>query len=82
MCKSLASFLVSTLPTTTFLFRRENEFPLTLGRDFSGEVVSCGSLAARQFLPGDEVWGAVMPSQEEGAHAKFVVTSQKLVAFE
>ena len=59
--------------------RADGEFPLTLGRDFSGEVVSCGSCAARRFRPGQKVFGAVLPSTEAGAHSSYVVASQNMV---
>lgn len=50
------------------------EFPLILGRDFSGEVVKTGRLA-RRFKEGDEVWGT--PSViAAGTHGEFVVASQ------
>jgi len=50
------------------------EFPLILGRDFSGEVVKAGRLA-RRFREGDEVWGT--PSViAGGTHGEFVVASQ------
>lgn len=51
-----------------------DEFPLILGRDFSGEVLKTGRLA-RRFQKGDEVWGT--PSViSGGTHAEFVVASQ------
>lgn len=50
------------------------EFPLVLGRDFSGEVVKTGRLA-RRFRKGDQVWGT--PSViAVGTHGQFVVASQ------
>lgn len=51
-----------------------DEFPLILGRDFSGEVVKTGRLA-RRYQKGDRVWGT--PSViTGGAHAEFIVASQ------
>lgn len=51
-----------------------DEFPLILGRDFSGEVLKTGRLA-RRFGKGDEVWGT--PSViSGGTHAEVVVASQ------
>ncbi|KAL9968522.1 hypothetical protein ACROYT_G020629 [Oculina patagonica] len=51
-----------------------NEFPLILGRDFSGEVVKTGRLA-RRFKQGDQVWGT--PSViAGGTHGEFVAASQ------
>ncbi len=57
----------------------DGEFPLTPGRDFSGEVVSCGCQAASNFSPGQKVNGVVLPSQRSGAHQAYVVTNQSLV---
>ncbi|XP_068700671.1 reticulon-4-interacting protein 1, mitochondrial-like [Montipora foliosa] len=51
-----------------------NEFPLILGRDFSGEVVKAGRMA-RRFRKGEQVWGT--PSIiSGGTHCEFVVASQ------
>lgn len=51
-----------------------DEFPLILGRDFSGEVVKTGRLA-RRYKEGDQVWGT--PSViAGGTHGEFVVASQ------
>lgn len=47
-----------------------DRYPLTLGRDFSGEVVAVGP-SAKEFRPGDLVFGAVEPYRS-GAHAEFV----------
>jgi len=47
-----------------------DRYPLTLGRDFSGEVVATGP-CAQNFKPGDLVFGAVEP-QRSGAHAHYV----------
>ena len=49
-------------------------FPLTLGRDFSGEVVDVG-MDVTEFSPGDEVWGALFPTSQ-GSHAEYVVASK------
>lgn len=57
---------------TNFETRITNDrFPLTLGRDFSGEVVATGPCARVHLKPGDLVFGAVEP-QRSGAHAEFV----------
>ena len=57
---------------TNFETRITNDrYPLTLGRDFSGEVVAAGPCARKNFKPGDRVYGAVEP-QRSGAHAEFV----------
>ncbi|XP_025407138.1 reticulon-4-interacting protein 1 homolog, mitochondrial [Sipha flava] len=52
---------------------RPVEFPLTLGRDFSGEVVATGiDVPAVDFTVGDSVMGVVAPYQQ-GCHAELVV---------
>ncbi|XP_052811847.1 reticulon-4-interacting protein 1 homolog, mitochondrial-like [Mya arenaria] len=51
-----------------------SEFPLTLGRDFSGVVTQTGHGVTR-FKPGDEVWGA-LAAQRQGTHSQFCVTSE------
>ncbi|XP_066469196.1 reticulon-4-interacting protein 1, mitochondrial [Tiliqua scincoides] len=55
-----------------------SEFPLTLGRDVSGEVMECG-LNVSYFKPGDEVWAAV-PPWKQGTLSEFVVASGNEVA--
>jgi NADPH:quinone reductase-like Zn-dependent oxidoreductase len=57
---------------------RTLEFPLTLGRDFAGEVVECG-LGVRGIRPGDKVWGVTSP-QHQGSHAQFVVATTDTVS--
>ncbi|XP_014784767.1 reticulon-4-interacting protein 1 homolog, mitochondrial [Octopus bimaculoides] len=52
-----------------------SEFPLILGRDFSGTVVSVGKNVT-SFQPGDEVWG-VVGAHNQGSHAQFCVASTK-----
>lgn len=53
------------------------DFPLTLGRDFAGEVVECG-LGVHDLRPGDQVWG-VVPPHHQGSHAEYVLASSSLV---
>lgn len=48
-----------------------DRYPLTLGRDFSGEVIATGPYA-KKYKPGDLVYGAIDP-QRSGAHAEYVV---------
>lgn len=56
---------------TNFEPRTTNDrYPLTLGRDFSGEVVATGP-CARDYKVGDKVFGVVEP-QRSGAHAQYV----------
>lgn len=54
------------------------EFPITLGRDFCGKIVSKG-LGEYNVLPiGSRVWG-VVPVHQQGSHAEYVVVDAKLV---
>lgn len=55
-----------------------DRYPLTLGRDFSGEVVACGPYSDKNLKPGDQVFGAIEP-QRSGAHAEYVVASSNCV---
>ena len=55
------------------------EFPLTLGRDFSGIVVSKGHGVGDRLKLGDEVWG-VVPIERQGCHANYVVVDDRLVS--
>lgn len=57
---------------TSFETRITNDrYPLTLGRDFSGEVIAVGPCAKDKFKPGDLVYGSVEP-QRSGSHAEYV----------
>lgn len=49
------------------------EFPLTVGRDFAGEVVSVGH-GVEGVAVGDKVLGVVSP-QSQGTHAEYAITS-------
>lgn len=53
------------------------EFPLILGRDFSGIVVSKG-LNEKKLPVGSKVWG-VVPVHGQGCHAEFVAINSKMV---
>ncbi|RDD42314.1 Reticulon-4-interacting protein 1-like protein, mitochondrial [Trichoplax sp. H2] len=57
---------------------KEGTFPLTLGRDFSGQVVEIGS-SVRRLQVGDKVWGTCLPFGT-GAHAAYTVATQNSVA--
>ncbi|XP_046630199.1 reticulon-4-interacting protein 1, mitochondrial-like [Neodiprion virginianus] len=59
-------------------FDGQIEFPLTLGRDFCGVVVSKGLDVGDRLKLGEEVWG-VVPLEEQGCHAEYVVVDSKLV---
>ncbi|XP_060849742.1 reticulon-4-interacting protein 1 homolog, mitochondrial-like [Rhopalosiphum padi] len=59
---------------------RPVEFPLTLGRDFAGEVVAKGAeVGSEHFAIGDAVLGVVAPFQH-GCHAQFVTVPVTQVA--
>ena len=59
----------------------EIEFPLTLGREFCGELVQRGMSSELKNLElGDRVWG-VAPVQSQGAHAEYVVVPDFCVGF-
>jgi NADPH:quinone reductase-like Zn-dependent oxidoreductase len=51
-----------------------SRFPLTIGQDFSGEVVECGK-AAQGFQAGDRVFGFA-----QGAYAEYVAAPLSTVA--
>jgi hypothetical protein len=55
------------------------EFPLVLGRDFSGRVVEKGLGVGYDINIGDEVWGA-LPPHLQGCHAQFVLVNKTLVS--
>ncbi|PVD29149.1 hypothetical protein C0Q70_11746 [Pomacea canaliculata] len=55
-----------------------SEFPLILGRDFSGVVVETGQ-AVKNFKPGDEIWGA-LGAHKQGTHAQFTVASENEIS--
>lgn len=55
--------------------RMKSEFPLTLGRDFSGVVIDTGKrINPNKFKIGDEVWGALDASRQ-GTHAHHIIAS-------
>lgn len=54
------------------------EFPLTLGRDFCGEVIAKGVKASKRLNIGDIVMGVVPPSHQ-GCHAELVTVPEGLV---
>lgn len=55
------------------------EFPLVLGRDFSGRVVAKGLGVGHDINIGDEVWGA-LPPHLQGCHAQFVRVNKTVVS--
>ncbi|XP_055336859.1 reticulon-4-interacting protein 1, mitochondrial-like [Paramacrobiotus metropolitanus] len=67
----------SWMPQTVFT-RKEQPFPLTLGRDFSGVVVDAGSLV-HGVKTGDEIFGVIGPHRQ-GTFAQYATTSTWCVA--
>jgi len=55
------------------------EFPLTLGRDFCGEIIAKG-VKVKSFNVGDVVMGVVPPFQQ-GCHSEFVAVPAGLVRY-
>ncbi|KAK6187501.1 hypothetical protein SNE40_005510 [Patella caerulea] len=60
------------------LINTRSEFPLTMGRDFSGIVVESGR-NVKKFKPGDEVYG-VLGAQRQGSHAEYTISSEREMA--
>ncbi|XP_017843945.2 reticulon-4-interacting protein 1 homolog, mitochondrial [Drosophila busckii] len=57
------------------------EFPMTLGREFCGELVQKGmGVDNAELQLGTRVWGVVPVSQTSGAHADFVVVPASCLA--
>jgi len=54
------------------------EFPLTLGRDFCGEIIAKGVDINGDLNIGDTVMGVVPPFRQ-GCHAEFVTVPVGLV---
>lgn len=59
---------------TLFQIQRMNEieFPLTVGRDFSGTVISKGHGVGDNIRIGDDVYGFI-PLNKQGSFAEFVL---------
>lgn len=56
------------------------EFPLTLGRDFVGTVVSKGlAIKNSEYKAGDKVWG-VVPPHHQGCHCEYVTIDKCYVS--
>ncbi|XP_059617643.1 reticulon-4-interacting protein 1 homolog, mitochondrial [Phlebotomus argentipes] len=58
--------------------RTDIEFPLTLGRDFVGEIVYRGLGVPRDLRIGDIVWG-VIPPHKQGCHSQYAVIDSSLI---
>lgn len=55
------------------------EFPLTLGRDFSGIVTQKGMSVREEIQVDDKVWG-VVPLHRSGCHAEYVLVDENCVS--
>lgn len=53
----------------------ELEFPLTLGRDFSGTVIAKGHDVGNEINIGDEVYGFI-PIHKQGSFAEAVLAEK------
>lgn len=60
-------------------FFMQKKFPIILGQDFSGEVISVGSEVA-DFDVGDRVFGAVSNLRGEGSYAEYIAVPANNVA--
>ncbi|MGV2290788.1 alcohol dehydrogenase catalytic domain-containing protein [Trinickia sp. YCB016] len=54
------------------------KYPLSLGNDFAGEIVSVGA-GVSPWLPGDRVMGLVPTGKKGGAHATHLTVNARLV---
>jgi len=79
MIGGYGNVLLNTLKQVDFLCSSSQQFPLTLGRDFTGEVVAKGNAVGKSFRVGDVVYG-VVPPHLQGCHAEEVVVSDSLLA--
>ncbi|KRT78248.1 hypothetical protein AMK59_6681, partial [Oryctes borbonicus] len=61
-----------------FLRNYELEFPLTLGRDFSGVVIGKGQNVSNEIRIGDSVFG-IIPPHRQGSLAETVLCSEETV---
>lgn len=57
---------------------KEIEFPLILGRDFSGTVIHKGHKVTTDINICDEVWG-LCPLHKQGCHAEYIVVDHNYV---
>lgn len=55
------------------------EFPITLGRDFCGTIVSKGMGNCNKLPVGAKVWG-VVPVHHQGCHAEYVIVDGNTVS--
>ncbi|KAF7281482.1 hypothetical protein GWI33_004728 [Rhynchophorus ferrugineus] len=71
------SFMLGGYGQKSFQVLRNNEleFPLTLGRDFSGIVISKGHRVGDKYQTGDEVYGFI-PIHKQGSFSEVIVASK------
>ena len=74
MCRGYGRQVLSSLRS---LESCSYEYPKVLGRDFSGSVVAVGG-DVRGVGVGDEVWGAIYPSQD-GSHQDYCLAHQNCI---
>ena len=55
------------------------EFPLTLGRDFTGKIIQMGMSVNSNFDINDIVWG-VVPVHSQGCHSDYIVIDSSYVS--
>lgn len=77
MCKGYGSKMLNAMRADSSGI----EFPLTLGREFSGILVQKGMGVDSSLQIGDEVWGVVQP-HKNGAHAEYVAVPSFCVSFQ
>lgn len=69
----------STLLNTMRCGTQDIEFPLILGRDFTGTIVQKGlGIKNADLKIGSKVWG-VVPVHQHGCHAEYVSVNQSCV---
>ncbi|XP_077486895.1 NAD(P)H oxidoreductase RTN4IP1, mitochondrial-like [Amblyomma americanum] len=70
--------VIDVLRTLQYFPNNKERFPVILGRDFSGEIVSVGH-GVKNFQVGDEVWGATMAGRQ-GSHAEYIVVPASIIS--
>ncbi|CRK93736.1 CLUMA_CG007264, isoform A [Clunio marinus] len=70
----------STLLNTMRCDSSDIEFPLTLGRDFVGEIIHKGlEIKSSDYKVGEKVWG-VVPVHHQGCHCEYVAIDSSYVS--
>lgn len=77
MCSVSAGYGQRVLNSLRHL-NRIKEFPLILGREFSGVVKARGKSVRKNLQVGDKVFG-IVPTHQPGSLAEYVVVDQKTV---